>query len=47
MQDAENEYIFYDDVLRVSTKSKEFNSSAEIEYSDENVDILLDVLFSL
>ncbi len=33
MKDAENEYIFCDNVLKVFTKSQEYNGEAEIEYS--------------
>ena len=33
MKDAENEYIFCDNVLKTFTKSKEYNGEAEIEYS--------------
>ena len=33
MQEAENEYIFLEQVIRCFTKSEEFNSEAEIEYS--------------
>ena len=33
MKDAENEYLFCDDVLKVFTKSEEYNGEAEIEYS--------------
>ena len=33
MKDAENEYIFCDNVLKTFTKSQEYNGEAEIEYS--------------
>jgi len=33
MKDAENEYIFCDNVLKAFTKSQEYNGEAEIEYS--------------
>ena len=33
MKDAENEYVFCDNVLKTFTKSKEYNGEAEIEYS--------------
>lgn len=33
MKDAENEYIFCDNVLKIFTKSREYNGEAEIEYS--------------
>ncbi len=33
MKDVENEYTFYDNMLKVSTKSQEYNGEAEIEYS--------------
>ncbi len=33
MKDAENVYIFYDNVLKAFTKSQEYNGEAEIEYS--------------
>ena len=33
MKDAENEYIFCDNVLKTFTKSQEYNGKAEIEYS--------------
>ncbi len=33
MKDAENEYIFCDNVLITFTKSQEYNGEAEIEYS--------------
>lgn len=33
MQEAVHEYIFCDTVLKISTKSKEYNGEAEIEYS--------------
>ena len=33
MKDAENEYVFCDDVLKAFSKSKEYNGEAEIEYS--------------
>ena len=33
MKDAENEYIFCDNVLKIFTKSQEYNGEAEIEYS--------------
>lgn len=33
LKDAENEYVFCDDVLKVITKSNEYNGGAEIEYS--------------
>ena len=33
MKDAENEYIFCDNVLKTFTKSREYNGEAEIEYS--------------
>ena len=33
MKDAENQYIFCDDVLKTFTKSQEYNGEAEIEYS--------------
>ena len=33
MKDAENEYIFCNNVLKVFTKSQEYNGEAEIEYS--------------
>ena len=33
MQNVENEYIFYDDVLKTFTKSQEYNGEAQIEYS--------------
>lgn len=33
MKDAENQYIFCDDVLKTFTKSQEYNGEAEIEFS--------------
>ena len=33
MKDAENEYVFCDNVLKTFTKSQEYNGEAEIEYS--------------
>ena len=33
MKDAENQYIFCDNVLKTFTKSQEYNGEAEIEYS--------------
>ena len=33
MKNAENEYIFCDNVLKTFTKSQEYNGEAEIEYS--------------
>ena len=33
LKDAENEYVFCDNVLKTYTKSKEYNGEAEIEYS--------------
>jgi hypothetical protein len=33
MKDAENEYVFCDDVLRVFTKTAEYSGEATIEYS--------------
>ena len=33
MKDAENEYVFCENVLKVSTKSKEYNGEAVAEYS--------------
>lgn len=33
MQNIENDYIFYDNVLKTFTKSQEYNGEAEIEYS--------------
>lgn len=33
MKNAENEYVFCDNVLKTFTKSKEYNGEAEIEYS--------------
>ena len=33
MKSAENDYIFYDDVLKVFTKSEIYNGEAEIAYS--------------
>ena len=33
MKDAENEYIFCDNVLKTFTKSQEYNGEAQIEYS--------------
>ena len=33
MKEAENEYIFYDNELKVFTASPEYNGEAKIEYS--------------
>ena len=33
MKDAENEYIFCDNVLKTFTKSQEYNGEAKFEYS--------------
>lgn len=33
MKDAENAYLFGDDILKVFTKSEEYNGEAEMEYS--------------
>ena len=33
MKEVENEYIFFDNVLKTFTKSQEYNGEAEIEYS--------------
>lgn len=33
MKDAQNEYVFCDNVLKTFTKSNEYNGEAEIEYS--------------
>ena len=33
MQNVENEYVFYDDVLKTYTRSQEYNGEADIEYS--------------
>ena len=33
MQNVENQYIFCDNVLKIFTKSQEYNGEAEIEYS--------------
>ena len=33
MKDAENQYIFCDNVLKIFTKNQEYNGEAEIEYS--------------
>ena len=33
MKDAENEYLFCDNVLKAFTKSREYNGEAEIEYT--------------
>ena len=33
MRDAENIYLFGDDILKVFTKSEEYNGEAEMEYS--------------
>lgn len=33
MKNAENEYVFYDNVLKVFTNGQEYNGEAEIEYS--------------
>ena len=33
LKDAENEYVFCEDLLKVFTKSQEYNGKAEIEYS--------------
>lgn len=33
MKDAENDYLFCDDVLKAFTKSEEYNGEAEMEYS--------------
>jgi len=33
MKDAENEYVFCENVLKVFTKSKEYSGQAEVEYS--------------
>jgi len=33
MKDVENEYTFCDNILKVSSKSQEYNGEAEIEYS--------------
>ena len=33
MRDAENDYLFCDNVLKIITRSEEYNGEAEIEYS--------------